>query len=371
MNIDYSISAGKAGVTLKGMTVQDRAAAYVKYHTMQNPANFKTAIQDLASKGVPLSPEQEKSLSDTAALGAFRYYSQEAVDRGIGNPQTTQGRYAIARYALEHTDDTLGRVMTKETRESLQDPAIVAGMTARLTEEERLRGQTGELGQELRRQTGEQEVTTAVGRQTRLGELKERLPLSQVEGGEQIAQKYNVPLSTSLDQIAAHARLPYDEGLNKRATSAMSLVQVFNYLQELYNKTGPASTALMGEIQSFARQFIPRGLKRDVTTYEEGRVAMAEVMGLILGIAGQRNTDEDVKRYLSFIPANRQDKEGAQERFNFARQQVLRPYFQELDYRLESRYPGQEEYEKWKGGSQGSPTSKGRPAIPLPPRKGQ
>ena len=140
--------------------------------------------------------------------------------------------------------------------------------------------------------------------------------------------------------------IPYDPELIKLGSGADQLYDAMTKLEKYHDAIKADESAIIQGLKAYIASWTPGPLKKEIRTYEDAVKAMAEVMGQIVNVTGQKYTDEDVKRYLSYIPHVRLGRGDAKERFAFAKRQIMTPYFDALDYRRERKLPRQELYEK-------------------------
>lgn len=256
----YTFGRGQGGemtMSMEVMPLQDRAAAYLLHHTLQNPQNFNVALRDLARKQVTLDPKMIESIQQRAVNPSLLKYYQEGLQR-TGNPQQA-GAYAVSQVARDFNIDP---AQTAKMLEIIKDPQVVEQLMSQARQEGQQQAEIGPSGDVLR----QKKMETAVEERTREANINPQ---------QQMAE----------------------------ATSINQAISIVSELKRMYHATAPEQrSAILANLKGMMNRIgAPFGLAENVRDYRSLRETYLSKGGETLQ-PGTRFTPLDFQNLLNTLP---------------------------------------------------------------------
>ena len=280
------VSGGKRNFSITLQAPAERAFAYAGYWTLQNPDNFRLALQDVTGKGIAFDPQQVKSLQEQAIGPSLSYhYAQARADSRLNDSQARQ-------QAATRTLRSIGVAPSQDQLNALGNPASLAGDVEReklrVTREQR----QGLTAQEVLKDDVERyiDVRTAAP-------MRPTLPMAEVEALQDAGQvkrltkEQNVRLETIKDALPIVARIQ-------------------GYVDQIYGPGGvlasltPDERGHLAVGSSGAKAVWETLLQRYPVVIAAQRYIQANAEGLARSLQGVRGagTEGDVQRALAGLP---------------------------------------------------------------------
>lgn len=368
-----SIGVGKeVTITNEEMPLADYAAAWLADQVDQNPMNYRAAYSELAQKKSLPAPEQMKLIQGGVAAKLFDLHETSLVNQGYKT-----GTAPLAIEAMKRTLDDMGIGLTPEIINAIGNNPLRSQTVEFLKGIGKNQAAIDPTGDVLRRKETTEAVYKSGLEQKQTGEIRADMPLTQLQGGQDIARQYGVPPSATLNDLRHRVQLPAP--LEKEGADTDKIVAALHILERYYAATEPREQGTL--LQAFkgltSASFMGLGINPNMRDYKQMAEGLAAIIGTVSTETGGRFAKDDIERYLMAIPNEKLTGDRAAQRFEDFRTILQRPYLSKLHSFFTGTPPLMEEYYRMhpdqRPGAQpspqsGTPAAQPSPVLPGAPR---